>query len=88
MHLANTFIQSDFGYICLKMKTWSNNIWRKKNFTKTLPGLSQNNFVLLSFLLVFNNILISVVKWLIASKIKVFVYIIYVCVLCIFIMYI
>ncbi len=33
-------------------------------------------------------ILISAVKWLIASKIKYFVYIIYVCVLCIFIMYI
>ncbi len=30
---------------------------------------------------------ISAVKQLIASKIKVFVYIIYVCVLCIFIMY-
>ncbi len=30
----------------------------------------------------------SDVKWLIASKIKVFVYIIYACILCIFIMYI
>ncbi len=29
----------------------------------------------------------SAVKWLIASKINVYVYIIYVCVLCIFIMY-